>query len=192
MNKIIYSLIFSTIIFSNSNAKSNFWSDWDNWSKESSKLMDKFVDNLKKTRKNIDEVFDKLKEDYFESDISNVNIFETKSGNEWGIEFKLPGFKKEDIKIKIDEDGFLHVNAETEIDEKTKRKNDKNKNYIYESKNFSARKFSQTIKLPENIEYMDQKNIKVNYDEKTGILEIKFPKKKEKTKQNKEIELELK
>lgn len=193
MKKELINAIIFTILFSNLNAtKSNFWSDWDNWTDKSSELMEGFFQNLKETRKNIDDIFNKYSENISgNSDFKEINIFEIKSENEWGLEFKLPGFKKEEISIKIDDNGYLQVNAKTKQENKI-TKDDKNKTYIYKSQSFFTKQFSQSIKLPENIEYKDTSKIKLKYDEKTGILEVKFPKKEILKEKPKEIELQLK
>jgi HSP20 family protein len=194
MNKKIISILFATILISNLNAKrqqSRFWSDCQDWSQKSSELMENFFENLKETRKNIDNIFNNFVESFEEgTSLKEMNIFETKSGDEWGIEFKIPGYKKEDISIKIDNNGYLHIKAENKKTAEIEKTKDKK--YIYKSKSFSSKQFSKTIKLPENIEYKDSKNIKLNYDEKTGILEIKFTKKEYIKEEPKEIELKLK
>ncbi|MFH1461802.1 MAG: Hsp20/alpha crystallin family protein [bacterium] len=191
MNKKVINLIFIATIISNINAKTSFCYDCDDWTKQSSNFMEDFFNNLRETKKNIDNIFDKFVTDDDESNIKQVNIFETKSGKEWGLEFKIPGFKKEEISIKIDDKGYLQVNAQTKQEDKI-TKEDKNKTYIYKSQSLTAKQFSQSIKLPENIEYKDSSKIQLKYDEKTGILEIKFPKKEILKEKPKEIELQLK
>lgn len=196
MNKKFISILFVIILFSNLNAKkqkSKLQADWDYFSKKSSKLMEHFFENLKKTRKNIDTIFDNFVDNFHEeTNLKEINIFETKSGNEWGIEFKIPGYKKNDISIKIDNAGYLHVKAKSKKTREVEKTSDKNKEYIYKSKSFSSKQFSRIIKLPENVDYKNSKNIKLNYNEKSGILEIKFPKKRIIKKEPKEIELKLK
>ena len=116
-------------------------------------------------------------EDAFQS--HDIKIYETKDNKYWGIEIGLPGFKKDEIKIKIKEKGILTIKAETiekkkDLDEK---END-DKIYIYKSKHSEKKYFSKTLKLPEKVDWQNTKETKLSYDK--GILKIEFPIKKEK------------
>lgn len=123
--------------------------------------------------------------------IGSTNIFESKDGKKWGIEINLPGYKKEEVKVKIEKHGFLVITAESK-QENMENKKDKDKKYIYKSQSFSSKAFARTIKLPKNVDYKNAKNINSCYDEKTGVLEIKFNKIQQEQAKPNVIELELK
>ncbi|KKP24876.1 MAG: hypothetical protein SZ59_C0001G0194 [candidate division TM6 bacterium GW2011_GWF2_28_16] len=123
--------------------------------------------------------------------IGSTNIFESKDSKKWGIEINLPGYKKDEVKVKIERHGFLTVTAESK-QELIDKKEDKDKKYIYKSQSFCSKAFARTIKLPKNVDYKNAKNIETSYDEKTGILEVKFNKIQEEQAKPDVIELELK
>lgn len=162
------------ILLSNSNNYAgSFIEDFDNLVKEST-----------------NEFFGRLKDTELKTNKVNA-IFETKKDNKWGIELNIPGYKKDEIKITINKHGYLNIKAEANK-QTDQEKKDQEKNYLYKNASFSSQAFSQTIKLPKNIDYKDASKIDTSYDEKTGILEIKFPKKEiGKTKKD-VIELKLK
>lgn len=93
-----------------------------------------------------------------------VNINET--NKEFNLEVAAPGFKKEDFRVKVD-DNVLTINAEKEDErsEETKR---------YSRREFSYNSFSRSFTLPENAnsEKIDAKYI-------DGILKLSVPKKEE-------------
>ena len=94
-----------------------------------------------------------------------VNISENHDG--FSIEMAVPGFKKDDFKIEVD-NGKLTISSEKE----EKRENSEKDNYTV--KEYSYQSFSRSFTLTESIE---QENIKANYDD--GILKIFIPKKEE-------------
>ena len=105
---------------------------------------------------------------FFENEFSNtipaVNFIETKE--EFKLELAAPGLKKEDFKVKVDEN-VLTIKAETEFkkaesDDKIKRRE------------FNYSKFIRTFTLPKNIE-LDKIDALYN----NGILSISIPKKEE-------------
>ena len=98
-----------------------------------------------------------------------VDIYE--NDNKFFLEAQLPGIKKEDIKIEV-ENGKLFLSAESckekEINE------DK-----YYRKEISKGKFVRSFYLPESV---DKDSLKANF--KDGVLKIEIPKsEKEKPKQ---------
>jgi len=96
------------------------------------------------------------------ADVPMANIKET--DKDFKVELCVPGFKKEDFKIDI-EDSTLTVSSERE---EKKKEDDKN----YRRREFSYSSFSRTLQLPENI---DENNINAKYD--NGMLELTLPKK---------------
>ncbi len=84
------------------------------------------------------------------------------------IDIDLPGYSKENIKIKV-EDGYLTVNA------KTSSSNDENKKGRYVRKERYFGECSRSFYVGEEIETED---VKAKF--KDGILELVVPKKEEK------------
>ena len=102
-----------------------------------------------------------------------VNIKENDSS--YGIEFAVPGMKKEDFKINL-ENNTLTISSEKE--ETKEEANEK-----YTRKEFSVRSFSRSFTLPKTVE---AENISAAYTD--GVLTINIPKKMEdNTKLSKEI-----
>lgn len=93
-----------------------------------------------------------------------ANMVET--NKEYKIEVSVPGFKKDDFDINID-NGVLTISSEKE--EETKDE-DKDKNYF--RREFSYSSFSRTFTLPENV---DESKINAHYE--NGMLEVTIPKK---------------
>lgn len=91
-----------------------------------------------------------------------VNVKETDSGFE--IEAALPGMKKEDIRVRID-NGILQINAEQKSERESKEDN-------YTRKEFSYQSFSRSFRLPENV---DQDQVEAGYSD--GILRLSLLKK---------------
>jgi len=79
------------------------------------------------------------------------------------IEVDLPGMKKEDIEIRVEENTLV-ISGERKMKEEIKKEN----YYKIES---SLGKFSRSFSLPENA---DIENIEAKTDD--GILEVKVPK----------------
>jgi len=84
-------------------------------------------------------------------------------GNEYDIRAELPGVKKEDLDIDI-EDSLLIINAK-----KIEETNEEDKNYKHSEFNYGE--FSRTIQLPEEID-INKTEAKLE----NGILKIKAPK----------------
>jgi HSP20 family protein len=104
-----------------------------------------------------------------------VNIKDNDSSYE--IEFAVPGLKKEDFKISL-ENNLLTVSSEKE--EKNEETNEK-----YTRKEFSYRSFSRSFTLPKAVE---TEKISAAYTD--GLLTVTVPKKAEdNTKLIKEIEI---
>lgn len=102
-----------------------------------------------------------------------ANIKETE--NSFEIEFAVPGMKKEDFKINL-ENNILTVSSEKE--EKNEENSDK-----FTRKEFSVRSFSRSFTLPKTV---DIEKIEASYTD--GLLKVLIPKKAEEaTKLIKEI-----
>ena len=101
-----------------------------------------------------------------------VNVSETE--NNFTLEFRVPGFSKEDLKIDLEEK-TLTVSAEHKVEE---TKTDSN----YVRKEFSYKSFSRSFALPENI---DSDALQAKYE--NGILNIHIPKKVEVKIDNKKV-----
>ena len=117
--------------------------------------------------------------DFFESDkwISPERIFRnfthalpaanvSETDKEYKIELAIPGFKKEEVKINL-ENEVLSVTAEskTEKEEKTKK---------YTRKEFSYGSFSRSFQLPKAA---NSEKIQAKYED--GLLKLEIPKKEE-------------
>jgi len=117
--------------------------------------------------------------DFFDKDIINwsnkhfsdtnttlpsVNIKET--DNDFEVEMAVPGMKKEDFEIKL-ENNVLCISSE--------KKNEIEKNDDkYSRKEFSYQSFSRSFSLPDLV---DDDKIKAKYE--SGILYVTIPKKEE-------------
>ncbi|WP_299551452.1 Hsp20/alpha crystallin family protein [Seonamhaeicola sp.] len=106
-------------------------------------------------------------DDAFETDFFNetslmpaMNVIEHE--NDFEVEFAVPGFKKDDFEVSIEED-ILHVSARKELEETKEEDN-------YSRKEFSYKSFRRSCALPESVD-LDQE-IKASY--KDGILKIKL------------------
>lgn len=96
-----------------------------------------------------------------------VNITEYK--NEYKVSLAVPGMKKSDFKIDI-EDNMLTISSEKEENKEEKDKKFTRKEYSYSS-------FSRSFSLPENIKKDD---IEAKYED--GVLNITLPRKAESAK----------
>lgn len=93
-----------------------------------------------------------------------VNIKENEMGFE--LELAIPGKKKEDFNIEVDND-VLTVSMETKSEDETSKEN-------YTRKEFSYTSFKRSFTLPETV---DNEKIKASYE--NGILSFKLPKKED-------------
>jgi len=95
-------------------------------------------------------------------------------GEEFAIRAELPGVKKEDLDIDI-EDNCLRINAK-KLDESTEENNN------FKHSEFNYGEFSRTIQFPEEID-INNTEAKLEY----GILEIKAPKMHKEKEQSKKL-----
>ena len=100
----------------------------------------------------------------FESTLPAVNIRENETGFE--LELAIPGKKKEDFHVDIDEN-IMTISMETKSEEETSENN-------YTRKEFSYRSFKRSFTLPETV---DEDKIEATYTD--GILKFVLPKREE-------------
>jgi len=101
--------------------------------------------------------------DLFQKDwMPAVNVSETDTSYE--IEMAVPGMKKEDFNVKID-DGVLTISSERK-EEREEKKN-------FTRKEFSYRSFNRSFTLPENAK---EEEVKARYED--GILKLEILKNK--------------
>lgn len=117
----------------------------------------------------VDEVLDRMINTVFNDNNENENSFTpavnvVENHNEYRLEFIVPGYNKEDIKINI-ENNELVVTGEPKL-------NGKEENVIYENYEYVPEPFEERWTLPENT--IDINGIKADYE--NGILKITFPK----------------
>jgi len=96
---------------------------------------------------------------------------------EYALTFELPGMKKDDIKVSV-EDGVLTVSGE-----KKEKKEEKNKNLVRTE--IQSGSFSRSFTLPKSV---DVSNISADY--KDGILTVTLQKREEA--KPKQIEVKVK
>ena len=104
--------------------------------------------------------------------VPSVNVTEAKE--KFIIELAAPGYVKDDIRVKI-EDDVLSVSSEKKIEEE-------NGDNACLRREFSFSSFKRSFTLPENIE-----RAKIEASMENGILKIVLPKKEEAKESEKEI-----
>lgn len=103
--------------------------------------------------------------------------------NEYKVKIQLPGVKKEDIDVELDNE-FMTVTAE--IEEDKEEKEEKEKNEKYHTCEFRYGKYKRTISFDQPIK---QDEAKAEY--KNGVLKIIIPKQHaENIKHAKRLEIE--
>ncbi len=100
----------------------------------------------------------------------------TDKGSEYDIRAELPGVKKEDLDIDIEE-GCLKINAKKNDETKEEDKN-------YKHTEFSYGEFSRTIQLPEEID-VDKTEAKLEH----GVLKIRAPKRNKEKEQTRKLQV---
>lgn len=91
-----------------------------------------------------------------------ANIIEDEK--EFKLELSVPGFKKEDFNIDIDQ-GVLVISSEKKEESNKEEKN-------YSRKEFSYSSFSRSFQLPDSV---NENAISAKYD--NGVLQLTIPKK---------------
>ncbi len=105
----------------------------------------------------------------------SCDIFET--DNEIVVKAELPGVKKEDVKVGI-EDGVLSINGERKFEEETKKEN-----YLRVERSYGA--FMRSFTLPTRID-----SSKVTAEFKDGLLKVMLPKREEAKPKGIEVKVE--
>jgi HSP20 family protein len=108
------------------------------------------------------------------SHLPAVNISESDQG--YHVEVVAPGFKKEDFKVKV-EDDVLTISAETKTEN-----TEQGKNKEYTRREYSSSSFSRSFQLPDNVK---DDSITASYQD--GILKLEMPKTAQQQKTTKEI-----
>ena len=108
--------------------------------------------------------------------IPAVNIFENLPN--FVVELAVPGLKKEDFTIEIEED-TLKISSKR-VEEKKEENNDSR----VRRREFNYTSFERSFKLPENIKAED---IQANYE--NGVLRVTLPKMEEKKALKKMVEI---
>ena len=108
------------------------------------------------------------------SHLPAVNISETDKS--YHVEVVAPGFKKEDFKVKVDDD-ILTISAETKTES-----TEEGKNKEYTRREYSSSSFSRSFQLPDNVK---DDSITASYQD--GILKLEMPKTAQQQKTTKEI-----
>ncbi len=101
----------------------------------------------------------------FGSSVPAVNIKE--DDNNFEVEVAVPGMKKDDFKVELDND-ILTISSEKEDKHEEEDKNYRRREFRYSS-------FKRTFTLPENL--VDVNKINAKYID--GVLHITIPKKEE-------------
>jgi HSP20 family protein len=123
---------------------------------------------------NVDNFFDKGWLSKWEKDFPAVNIAEDEKS--YSVEVIAPGFKKEDFKLKV-EDDMLTISAESKTE---KKENAKGKEYT--RREYSYNSFTRSFHLPDDV-----KDDSISASYKDGILNLELPKSKVQVKATKEI-----
>lgn len=103
-----------------------------------------------------------------------ANIAE--SDKNYSIELAVPGYRKEDFKVKVDKD-VLTISAESKSESTEKDKEYTRKEYNYSS-------FARSFRLPDNVQ---DDAISAKYD--NGILHLHLPKSSTQVSSTKEIKV---
>lgn len=125
---------------------------------------------------NADDFFDRNWLSKWEKDFPAVNIAEDEKN--YSIEVVAPGFKKEDFKLKV-EDDILTISAES----KSERKENGN-GKEYTRREYSYNSFTRSFRLPDDVK---DDSIAASY--RDGILNLELPKSKVQVKASKEISI---
>jgi len=104
------------------------------------------------------------------NDIGKTNILN--KDNEYVVQMSVPGFKKDDININVEND-VLTISSEFENSNEEQNDNFYRKEFVKSS-------FSRSFQIPEDVEAE-----KIDAKMEDGILDVSFPKMELKKKENK-------
>ncbi len=132
---------------------------------------------LEAIREQFNRVLSQVAESEVNRDIAFVPVVNTREGDDaYYIEVELPGVKKEDINIDVNED-TLTISGERKVREENKDDNFYKVESVYG-------KFERSFSLPEDVD-----TDKIEATSKNGVLEIKIPKVQKVEKAPKKIEI---
>ncbi|TGG88669.1 Hsp20/alpha crystallin family protein [Geotoga petraea] len=124
------------------------------------------------------EDFEKMMKGYEKDTFGKMSLDVYETDEAAFIEAELPGVKKDDININV-EDGVLTISAEKNVEE------EEQKGRKYYTKEIKHGSFKRSFEIPE---YLNDEEIKAKFDK--GILKIEIPRKEEEVKKNKKIDIE--
>jgi len=132
---------------------------------------------LEALREQFERVLNEATKGEVKKDVAFIPTVNTREGDDaYYIEVDLPGVKKEDINIDVNED-VLTISGERKV--KEEQKDDK----FYKVESVYG-KFERSFTLPEDV---DSEKIEAEF--KNGVLEIKIPKVQKVEKTPKKIEI---
>ena len=111
---------------------------------------------------------DFMNDDWFTTRTSTavpaLNVIENEKDYE--LEFAVPGLKKEELNLQVDNDGIMSISMSRKNQE---NKEDKKRNYI--RREFTFQEFNQSYILPD-----DADRAKISAKVENGVLTINVPK----------------
>jgi HSP20 family protein len=125
-------------------------------------------------RRRFEDIFNGFNEDTERDLVPKSDIYE--EGNNFYITLEIPGLKKEDVKIKL-EDNLLVIEGEKKIDKEIE-----GRKYHYCER--ASGTFQRSFRVPD---YIKIDSIKAKFD--NGILTVELPKTEEE-KKTREIEID--
>ncbi len=125
---------------------------------------------------NIDDFFDRSMLGKFDRAFPAVNISEDQKN--YSVEVVAPGFRKEDFKLKV-EDDVLTISAET-----TSENTEENGKKQYTRREYSYNSFTRSFRLPDDV-----KDDSISASYKEGILKLDLPKSNTQVRATKEIKI---
>ncbi|OYT63011.1 MAG: hypothetical protein B6U69_00200 [Thermofilum sp. ex4484_15] len=140
----------------------------------------RFLDAFTKMKKEVDRIFSETVSKLPRGMIS-WGLYEPPydledAGNEYILRIDVPGFRKEEIKIRVTEDS-VEVKAEYS---KEKKEEDSRRNYVVKQRVYEG--FHKVVNLPSKIKPNEAKAVLTN-----GVLEIHLPK----SETSREVEIQI-
>jgi len=115
------------------------------------------------TRRLLNHPFADFDDDFWSDTVRGIRADVTDNGDSYTLESDLPGFKKEDIKIDL-EDDMMTISAERKLSDEQKDKN----GYVRRERSYGS--FSRSF----NVTGIDAANISAAYND--GVLTLTLPK----------------
>ena len=130
---------------------------------------------------------------FYLDDVFDDFMFPTKGENDFGkmkcdiyekdgvyhLEMDVPGFHKKDVQIEIDDNDYLTITAENNVEN---NEEDESKNYIRKERSYG--KYQRSF----YIGGIDKENIQASFE--NGTLKISMPKKEEEKSSKQTIEIQ--